>query len=85
MKTLALLSVAALALSACGTTPTDRAITGGAMGGALFGVGVAATMALAAVPPFGIIPAVILGTALGASAGVVTTPDPVPVATPPVP
>jgi len=75
MRYIALIVALSTLLAACGTSPTDRAISGGSLGGATFGSGIVIAGALGAAVPFGIIPAVILGAAMGASVGVLTTPD----------
>jgi ABC-type phosphate transport system permease subunit len=82
-RTLILVVALSTLLAACGTSPTDRAISGGSIGGATFGSGIVIAGALGAAVPFGIIPAVILGAALGASAGLVTSPAQVNLGAPP--
>jgi len=75
LKTLGLAVAACVALAACGTNPTDRAITGGGMGaatGAVIG-------ALVGGPILG---AALIGGAAGAVAGAVTDPKKVNFGTP---
>jgi hypothetical protein len=60
--------LAAVALSACGTTPTERGLSGAAIGA---GVGAAAGEALDDSPGKG----ALLGGAAGAAAGILTAPD----------
>jgi hypothetical protein len=67
-KTFAMIGVTCIAVAACGTTPSDRAISGGGMGaatGAVIGV-------LAGGPILG---AALIGGAAGAVAGAVTDPN----------
>jgi uncharacterized membrane protein len=64
-----LVTAAALALSACGTSTGDRALSGGAIGaaaGAITGV---------LVSGIAIVPATIVGAAIGAGAGAATSPS----------
>ena len=68
LKTLGLAVAACMALAACGTNPTDRALSGGGMG--------AATGAVIAVVAGGpILGAALIGGAAGAVAGAVTDPN----------
>ena len=89
MKTLALLSVAALALSACGTTVTDRVESGGALGAGAVetAILVGGMTGFTLLPGIGFIPGAVLGAAVGAGVGVLWPPAvvSVSVATPPVP
>jgi hypothetical protein len=67
IRTLALATAACVGLAACGTNPSDRAVTGGAMGaGAGLAIG-----AIAGAPLLG---ATIIGAGAGAIAGVITDP-----------
>jgi hypothetical protein len=71
MRTLsiALVTAAALGLSACGTNQGDRAVSGGAIGagaGALLGY---------AVGGIAVVPATIIGAAVGAAGGAITSPN----------
>lgn len=61
IKSLLLMSVAALTLSACGTSPTERTLSGGAIGAGL-GAGTSAIMGGS---PW-------TGAAIGGAAGAVT-------------
>jgi osmotically inducible lipoprotein OsmB len=62
----ALAAFSMLALSACGTNPTDRAISGG-------GIGVATGAVAGAVLGGPVIGAALLGGAVGAAAGALTS------------
>jgi len=67
-KSLALVTAASIALAACGTDPTDRAVSGGALGaGAGLAIGAAAGAPL--------LGAALIGGAAGAVAGAVTDPN----------
>ncbi len=66
-KTFALVTAACLALAACGTNPTDRAVTGGALGAG-------AGLAIGAVAGAPLLGAAVIGGAAGAVAGAVTDP-----------
>jgi osmotically inducible lipoprotein OsmB len=69
MKTYMLpLAVAALLLSACGTTGTDRALSGG-------GIGAGAGAAVGAVTGLGVGTGALIGGAAGAAAGALTDED----------
>lgn len=61
-------AAAMLALSACGTSTTDRALSGG-------GLGAAAGGALGAVTGGSVVGGALLGGAAGAAAGALTKPD----------
>lgn len=65
----------ALGLAACGTNPTDRAVTGAALGAS---VGVAG----AALTKNDLGPAALVGGLLGAAAGGLTTPEQVDIGEP---
>jgi len=67
LATLALLSGAALALTACGTAPGERAVTGGLLGA---GAGAAIGAATGGNPATG----ALIGGAVGAVGGAATSP-----------
>jgi osmotically inducible lipoprotein OsmB len=62
------LIVAAMSLSACGTTGTDRALSGG-------GIGAGAGAAVGAVTGIGVGTGALIGGAAGAAAGALTDED----------
>ena len=59
-------TAAALALGACGTSTGDRALSGGAIGAAA-GAGIGAL-----VPGIAVVPATVIGAAIGAGTGALT-------------
>ncbi len=65
-KLIAVLAIA-LGLSACGTSPGERAVTGGA-------IGAGAGAVVGATTGVGIVPGVIVGGVGGAAIGAVTSP-----------
>jgi hypothetical protein len=67
-KSLALVLAACVALAACGTNPTDRAVTGGA-------IGAGAGLAIGAVAGAPLLGAAVIGGAAGAVAGAVSDPN----------
>jgi uncharacterized membrane protein len=68
LKTLAPAALACIALAACGTNPTDRAISGG-------GIGAASGAVIGVVAGGPILGAALIGAAAGAVAGAVTDPN----------
>jgi osmotically inducible lipoprotein OsmB len=66
VKVIALTSIL-LALTACGDTWGQRAVTGG-------GIGAGSGALLGAVTPLGILPGALIGGAVGAGVGAATTP-----------
>jgi osmotically inducible lipoprotein OsmB len=67
MARFVLLGGALLALTACGDTWGQRAVTGG-------GIGAGSGALLGAVTPLGILPGALIGGAVGAGVGAATTP-----------
>lgn len=67
-KPLALAVAASVALAACGTNPSDRAVTGGA-------IGAGAGLAIGAIAGAPLLGAAVIGGAAGAVAGAVTDPN----------
>jgi osmotically inducible lipoprotein OsmB len=68
LRTIATISALAFLLAACGTSTTDRALSGAGIGA---GVGAAGSMATGGSPVTG----GLLGGAAGAAAGGLTSPD----------
>jgi osmotically inducible lipoprotein OsmB len=67
-KSIAIVAVGCLALAACGTNPTDRAVSGAALGAG-------AGLAIGAVAGAPLLGAAIIGGAAGAVTGAVTDPN----------
>jgi osmotically inducible lipoprotein OsmB len=61
------LAAVALAVSACGDTWGQRAVTGG-------GIGAGSGALIGALTPIGLLPGALIGTAVGAGVGAASTP-----------
>jgi hypothetical protein len=67
MMKVAVVSVLALSLAACGDTWGQRAVTGG-------GIGAGTGALVGALTPIGLLPGALVGGAVGAGVGAATTP-----------